>query len=214
MWRYPCPLPPSPATGWPVSGRDALLLGLTACLVASLAACGAGPEEDLAAREPAPIVEPLPISGIYDVKGVTIGGGEERSIKGTVTFRQEDDRYTATFKLATTFPGVSEPVHADVIGTGEGPVSGRFLTGTTKTQLVVSTVPGIDAGFAFIPRIVGARIVSSGTSEVQPNGELSIEMENLPAEGEDYIPTRTTLRGIRIADHATELPAVATSGPE
>lgn len=195
--------------------RRASTLSLAITLAVGLAACSSGPDAaDVATAEADPIVAPVPISGIYNVTGVTkqIGGQDERRISGTVTLRQEGDQYYATFKLATTFPGASDPVHADVIGTGEGTISGRTLTGTTKTQLIVSTVPGIDTGFAFIPRIVGARVSSSVTSEIQPDGRVTIELRNLPAEGEDYIPTQTMLRGIRVADRATELPAVAARG--
>jgi hypothetical protein len=173
------------------------LLGLV--LAALLVACGEP-------AEPPPVaapVEPEPISGLYDVKGVTVpveGGGEGRRIAGVVILKQQGASYTATFKLDTTFPGVEDPVQADVIGSGKGTVEGRSLTGTARTQLVVSTVPGIDTDFAFIPRIVGARIVSTAITEIHPDGSLVIELENMPAEGEDYRPTRTKLTGQRVAD--------------
>ena len=162
------------------------------------------PTPDVAAAPP-----PLPISGMYDVSGVTravaAGPGEERRIAGTVILKQNGDSYTATFKLDTTFPGVDDPVHADVIGSGEGSIEGRTLRGTTKTQLVVSTVPGIDTEFAFIPRIVGARIASTAVTEIDPDGTVRIELENQPAEGEhDYRPTRTSLTGRRIADDSAD----------
>jgi hypothetical protein len=148
-------------------------------------------------------VDPEPISGLYDVRGVTVpieGGSEGRPITGTVILKQDGASYTATFKLDTTFPGVEDPVQADVIGSGEGTIEGRTLTGTAQTQLVVSTVPGIDTDFAFIPRIVGARIVSTAVTEIHPDGSLVIELENKPAEGEDYRPTRTKLTGQRVSD--------------
>jgi len=150
-------------------------------------------------------VDAQPISGRYEVRGVTrpLRGpkGQERRIAGTVLLRQEGDAYSATFKLDTTFPGAAEPVQADVIGSGEGSVEGRTLRGTTKTQLVVSTVPGVDTDFAFIPRIVGARIVSTAVTEIAPDGSLVIELENQPAEGEeDYLPTHTRLTGQRTGD--------------
>ena len=103
----------------------------TLALAVLLTSCSSGPDvRDLAADRPDPIAVPTPISGIYDVSGVTrqIGGPERRPIAGTVTLRQEGDRYYATFKLATTFPGTNGPIHADVIGTGEGTISGRKLT--------------------------------------------------------------------------------------
>ncbi len=177
----------------------ALLSSVSAAL---LLACS---DRDSAPPDVAAPIDPLPISGLYDVSGVTravaAGPGEERHIAGTVILRQNGDSYTATFKLDTTFPGVEDPVQADVIGSGEGSIEGRTLRGTTQTQLVVSTVPGIDTDFAFVPRIVGARVASTAVTEIAPDGSLRIELENQPAEGEeDYLPTHTTLTGRRIAD--------------
>jgi hypothetical protein len=170
-------------------------------LAATLAACGeSGPSEppDVAA------IDPVPISGLYDVKGVTrplAGPGQERRIAGTVILKQQGDGYTATFKLDTTFPGAEEPLQADVIGHGDGAVEGRTLRGTADTQLVVSTVPGVDTDFAFVPRIVGARVTSTSTTTIAPDGTVVIELDNRPAEGEhDYLPTRTRLTGRRVAD--------------
>ena len=182
---------------------------LTACL---LACGGEAPQSaDSAATAPA-----VPISGVYEVKGVTRpldGAGEKRKIAGTVILEQAGDRYSATFKLDTTFPGASEPVQADVIGRGEGAIDGRTLTGTARTQLVVSTVPGVDTDFAFVPRMVGARIVSSSVTEIRPDGSVEIELENQPAEGEDYRPTHTRLTGRRVADTAAGR-VFATRAPE
>ncbi len=62
----------------------------------------------------------------------------------------------------------------------------------------MASVPGIDSGFAFVPRYVGPRIVSTAKGERQSDGTLLIEIESNPAEGESYLPTRTTLRGTRV----------------
>jgi hypothetical protein len=172
-------------------------------------ACGAepdGPPAPDAARS-----DPLPISGIYDVTGVTtpLGGGDGRRISGTVSLKQNGESYSASFKLDTTFPGLEEPVQADVIGSGQGTISGRTLTGSTQTQLVVATIPGVDTEFAFIPRTVGARIVSTSLTEISPDGQVVIDLQNRPAEGEDYRPTRTRLSGRRVADSASSRPNVA-----
>jgi hypothetical protein len=97
-----------------------------------------------------------------------------------------------------------------VIGNGEGTIDGRTLTGTTQTQLVVSTVPGIDTEFAFIPRIVGARIESTAVTEIAPDGSLVIRLENHPAEGElDYVATKTRLTGKRVGDGGVGLKETA-----
>ena len=168
----------------------------------ALVACGA---ESPPPAHVAAAIDPVPISGLYDVKGITRavnGPGEGRKISGTVTLTEDAGRYTATFKLDTTFPGAEEPVQADVIGSGEGTVDGRTLRGTTKTQLVISTVPGVDTEFAFIPRMVGARIVSTSVTVIEPDGTVVIELENRPEEGDEYVPTKTLLTGHRVADSA------------
>ncbi len=190
----------------PLRSRWDLLAPLALALSAVLAAgCGSEATENPDVAAP---IDPVPISGLYDVRGTTRatqGPGDERRIAGTVVLKQDGDSYTATFKLDTTFPGVDEPVQADVIGNGEGSIEGRTLRGTTQTQLVVSTVPGIDTDFAFVPRIVGARIVSTAVTEIAPDGSVVIELENQPAEGElDYLPTRTRLTGHRVADDSAD----------
>ena len=187
-----------------------ILALLTALTVAWTLACGGDSAEtpDVAAA-----VDPEPISGLYEVSGVTQaldGPGDKRRIAGTVVLKQDGDSYTATFKLDTTFPGQSEPLQADVIGSGEGTIDGRTLTGTTQTQLVVSTVPGIDTDFAFIPRIVGARVESTAVTEIAPDGSLVINLENQPAEGEtDYLATKTRLTGKRVGDGGVGLKKTA-----
>ncbi len=134
---------------------------------------------------------------MYRVEGTTTvkGTGMEREIKGTVILAQEGNRYTSTFSLETTFPTEEGPIQADVIGKGEGRVEGTSLQGTAETQIVMASVPGIDSGFAFVPRYVGPRIVSTAMGQLEKDGTLLIEIESNPAEGEDYVPTRTTLRG-------------------
>jgi hypothetical protein len=182
-------------------------------LAALLLACSPEPQPGTEATTEAPGIpaDATPISGIYDVRGSTVpvNGGDAREIAGTVILREVGSHYSATFKLDTTFPGAAEPLAADVIGSGEGTISGRTLTGSTKTQLVVATVPGVDPDFAFIPRIVGARIVSSSVTELAPDGGVVIELQNRPAEGEDYQPTVTRLSGIRVADADGRRPDVA-----
>lgn len=167
------------------------LLGASLAL---MLACGGetGVEDVL---ESTPSVE---IGGRYEVTGVTIGlnDGAQRPIHGTVNVIVEDGTYKANFELSTTFPG-SDAVAASVIGTGDGTAAGGVLEGTANTQLVAATVPGVDVGFAFVPREVGRRIVSSSRAEFLPDGSVQIEIENQPREGEDYAPTRTQLVGFR-----------------
>jgi len=105
-----------------------------------------------------------------------------------------------------TFPGAVEQLQADVIGNGDGIIAGRTLTGSAHMQLVVSTVPGVDTGFAFVPRMVGARIASTSAAEIAPDGSIVIVIENHPAEGDSYQPTRTRLTGTRLVDVAAPPP--------
>ncbi|MBW2267369.1 MAG: hypothetical protein JRH16_02240 [Deltaproteobacteria bacterium] len=163
-----------------------------------------------ATQEPEPSAEPaVPISGLYKVTGktVTLVNGDTREIAGTVTLNETEAGYTATFSLNTTAPGADQAMPAEVIGIGQGQIEGRTLTGTAETQLVMSTVPGIDPGFAFIPRSVSTRITSTSTATVANDGSVTIKIENEGIAGHEYLQTRTSLRGRRIAD-------AAIGGPE
>ena len=144
-------------------------------------------------------VDAVPIAGQYEVSGTTIeaGTGSKREIAGTVILAEDGDEYTATFHLATAFESASGAMPAEVIGNGSGLIEGRELRGTAETQIVVSTVPGIDPAFAFIPRITSTRIVSNSVSSIEADGSVVIHIENKPAAGEDYASSRTVLRGIR-----------------
>jgi|GEM_PF-1255527 len=142
----------------------------------------------------------VPIAGQYEVSGTTIetSTGSKRDISGTVILAENGNEYTATFQLATAFESASGAMPAEVIGKGSGRIDGRELRGTAETQLVISTVPGIDPAFAFIPRTTSTRLVSNSVTSIAADGSVVIEIENQPAAGEDYSPSRTTLRGIRI----------------
>jgi hypothetical protein len=99
-----------------------------------------------------------------------------------------------------------------VIGKGEGKVEGRTLTGTAHTQVVVASVPGVDPNFAFIPRQVSTRLISDSVTTIARDGSVTIQTDSRGEEGEEYSPTRTTLRGSRIAaaplDKATSAKAL------
>ncbi len=160
-------------------------------------ACDSTP--DVAA--PPPAIPPPTLAGTYQIEGVTVDKrtGAEREISGTIVLAQEANNYTTTFSLKTTYPSADGTADADVIGSGKGTIDGQKLLGTAETQLVMATVPGIDTQFAFVPRIVGPRIVSTSVGSISDDGTLVIEIENRPAEGETYRPTRTTLKGTRIS---------------
>ena len=61
----------------------------------------------------------------------------------------------------------------------------------------MASVPGVDTGFAFVPRTVSTRIVSKVKGRLLEDGTIALEIENAPAEGEQYRPTRTVLAGRR-----------------
>ena len=171
----------------------ALLLG------ASWAACDASPPDPT--DDPATAM----VSGRYRVKGLTTDptSPHERKISGSVILVQDGAQYTATYEFKTTFPAEGGFANAEVVGVGQGAVDGSTLTGTAHTQLVISAVPGVDTGFAFVPRIVTTRIVSNSVARIRPDGTIVIEIENRAEPGQDYRPTRTRLTGRRVSDDTT-----------
>jgi len=169
-----------------------LLFHLGLALVLATACDGA---HDTAVSE----ANAAPISGQYEVSGTTTetSTGSKREIAGTVILAEHGNKYTATFHLATAFESASGSMPAEVIGKGSGRIDDRELRGTAEIQIVVTTVPGIDPAFAFIPRTTSTRIVSNSVTTIAPDGSVVIQIENEPAAGEDYAPSRTSLRGIR-----------------
>jgi len=141
-----------------------------------------------------------PYSGTYDVLGTTVDtkSGDTRRIEGHVVLTRKSGHYAAAAELETDFPTHGGAMRTDVIGTGEGKQSGKGLAGTASTQLVIQTVPGVDTAFAFIPRQVGARLVSTWVAHLEADGTLVVELTNHGAKGEVYSPTKTTLRGKRV----------------
>ena len=166
-------------------------------LVALALACGSGDSQLAEVAAGAPTVAPL--SGIYRVSGTTVdkATGTERSISGTVIVIAEGDTYTSSFDLATTLHIDGSPQKAELVGRGDGRIEGRKLTGTAETQLIVALVPGVDAGFGLLPRMATTRILNRSDATIEPDGSVTIEIESDPAPGQDYTPTRTTLRGRR-----------------
>ena len=181
-------------------------VALAAAFSAVLFACSNAEERDAPAEDSGPEV---PIPGMYKVEGATVdkASGERRDIGGTVILAVDGDEYTATFHLQTTFPGSgTDPMAAEVIGKGEGKVSGRTLTGTAHTQVVVASVPGVDPNFAFIPRQVSTRLISDSVTTISRSGAVVIRTESRGEEGEHYSPTKTTLKGQRIASAPLDRP--------
>jgi hypothetical protein len=141
-----------------------------------------------------------PWSGTYEVSGLTVDErtGDTRVIGGYVVLTRKGDGYSAAAELETEFPTHGGAVRTDVIGRGDGTVKGNALGGTAHTQLVIQTVPGVDTQFAFIPRTVGPRLVSDWTARMERDGTLVVELRNRGEEGEEYSPTKTTLKGKRV----------------
>ena len=169
----------------------------TAALIApsGLAACGGGVDEIDVAAAP-----PTVVSGRYDVKGTTRSPGSQhgRAIEGTVIIVQTEAGYTATYELETTWLSEGSETVADVVGVGEGTIAGGRLEGDARTQLVISTVPGVDPGFAFVPRHVTARLESASVATIDADGSIEIALENHGVAGEAYEPTVTRLVGRRV----------------
>ena len=183
-----------------------------AALLALATACGEPTEA------PEEAAEVSPIAGMYEVSGATIEtqSGTKRAISGTIILAEDGAKYTATFNLNTTFPGPEKGIAAEVIGKGSGDIAGRTLRGTAQTQIVMATVPGVDPGFAFIPRVTSTRIESTSVTTVAVDGTVSIQIESRPAPGQQYAETRTTLRGTRVSGAgiaAVRGAAVATPPP-
>jgi hypothetical protein len=192
-----------------LSGRPHPSLGTAsaaALLAALAAACGEAPPEAAEPSAPGPETPAAPrdLSGVYQVVGRTVDQqtGDTRELVGTVVFQQEGERYTTRFEMKTEYPVEGGAIAADVLGDGSGRIAGDRLEGRSHTQLVLGTVPGVDTGFAFVPREVGPRIESRTQGSVLPDGTIEFEARNEPAleGGEGYRPTHTTLRATRVAD--------------
>jgi hypothetical protein len=171
---------------------------LLALLALPLALLACGGEPDVAA--PSPEIPPASVAGSYRVQGTTavIGSDVTREISGTVILDQEGSSYTATFSLETVYPSSDGPLPAEVVGKGEGAIRGDTLEGTAQTQIVASRVPGLDSRFIMVPPSFSVRIVSNSTGTVNPDGGIQLKIENRGIEGEEYLPTRTTLSGMRV----------------
>jgi hypothetical protein len=160
--------------------------------------CGEGRD-----GEPVAATGPIQVSGRYEVSGTTTDPGrdQKRRIAGTIVVVQDGDGYTSSYELQTTWPSEDGSTSAHVLGFGRGTIEGDRLEGTTHTQLVISTVPGVDAGFAYVPSSVTKVLVSDSVSTIAPDGSITIDLQNRGVEGEDYRPTRTRMTGRRVADY-------------
>jgi hypothetical protein len=176
---------------------------LLAAAAAAPMACGDAAERPSVDAAPP---QPEPLSGLYEVNGTTVdkSTGMERNVSGMVIVDVDGEAYTTTFDLRSNLMTDGGPQRAELIGRGEGRVSGRTLDGSAQTQLIVALVPGVDASFGMLPRHATARIVNRTHATVTPSGAVRIEIESEAAPGSDYRPTRTTLRGRRVGDDGAD----------
>ena len=65
---------------------------------------------------------------------------------------------------------------------------------------VIETPGHSDCSLSFHEPAEKILVVSDATGEVKPDGSIEFTMENRGAEGEDYIPTRTVVKGVRAQD--------------
>lgn len=185
-------------------------LGIT---ILPILGCGDASQREPSAEESTAV----DFGGVYRVSGTTVElqTGISREISGILVLRQEGDRYSTNFDLGTSFrtdnKGSDRGRSVEVIGEGSGRVIGGVLRGSAHTQLVVAAIPGIDVRFALLPRVVSARLVSTTKAKMRPDDSIEIEIESKPAEGEVYVPTRTTLVGVRVGEvgQVPALPHVA-----
>jgi hypothetical protein len=177
---------------------------LLAASTSLLLACGEA--EEAPPVSAAPPVAPAPLSGLYQVSGVTVdkATGAERAVAGTVIVDVEGAAYTTTFDLATELQVAGRAQHADLVGKGSGRVDDRTLEGTAETQLIVALVPGVDPGFGMLPRHATAQIVNRSVAVISPDGSVKIEIDSEATPGTSYAPTHTKLRGRRIAAKGVE----------
>ncbi|HME71639.1 MAG TPA: hypothetical protein VKM54_17475 [Myxococcota bacterium] len=134
-------------------------------------------------------------------KTIEKGTTNSRPLEGTIILVQEGDAYTATFDLQTELPTPQGPsARAQVVGKGDGAVKGAGLEGTATTQIVWATVPGVDSQFAFVPKRFGPRLASESKARLQPDGSILIEIDIQGVGGSRYVPTHTTLRGVRMRE--------------
>ena len=188
-----------------MAGRALVSFLLVAWIAFPLLAMGCGSEEKRAAPKAGFVARgPDPFSGSYRVRGLTtdVKHGDTRRIEGIVVITQREGIYSTNADLETKYPSEGGPVDAQVIGTGTAERSRATLRGTSETQLVMSTVPGVDTAFAWVPRTVGPRLVSTWEARFRRDGTLVVDIRNEPAEGVAYSPTTTVLYGTRIEETA------------
>jgi hypothetical protein len=137
------------------------------------------------------------VSGIYEVRGVTVqaANGRQREISGTLELSVEGERYETTFDLGTTAPDL-EGVPVKVTGSGRGFIVGGTLTGTTEEEMAIDPARGAEPTAELATE--GLKIVSSSQAHFDDEGALHIHLQNEASEGASYSPSVTVLVGRRV----------------
>jgi hypothetical protein len=184
--------------------RPSILLPFAFAAALLLGAADALRAEEKTAGTPADAAQRF--VGTWRVKGVTtdLRSGDTREIAGIIVLDQKGAGYTGSSELETKYPAEGGAMDAHVIGTAEGALEGETLTGKAKNQLVMGMVPGLEAEFAFAPRMVGPRLESNFKARFRQDGTLLVEIDNRGAQGEAYSPTRTVLYGTKIEESAAQ----------
>ena len=150
------------------------------------------------------------IAGIYEMDGdTTVTGAPDRfHVAGKLVIRQKGADCTlsvdGTFKR---LEGESGPAGVALIGTGEAKLDGTRFTGSAEVQTLMSEVPGVDVGAAYMPKKFGPTLDAIAEGKVVEEGILVFEIRStVVGEGFTLPEGRTTVvRATRVARKATEL---------
>jgi hypothetical protein len=158
-----------------------------ALAAAGLLACGSSEGDGLASSPAAGST----LSGVYELEGVTAqaANGRQRPISGRLQLHVDGDRYQVDFVLDTTDPASTSGAPVQVRGAGNGFLVGGVFTGTTEERV---TTPGAAAPD---PEL---RVVSTSEARIDAAGQLHVELQNWPGEGQVYSPSVTVLQGRRV----------------
>lgn len=172
-------------------------IGLTlGVALVAFGGCGTSEAPDSGATSGAiGLVDAKTASGVYEVSGVTVQAahGGLRKIAGTLRLRVEGDLYSVDFELDTTAPGTGASLPVQVAGAGSGVIVDGVFTGTTEERIRAA-----DPQAATAPSAVDLQVVSTSQAHFDELGHFKIQLQNYPAEDEEYSPSVTVLSGQRI----------------
>ena len=117
------------------------------------------------------------------------GSGVENEGTGAAPATPIAGRYEVNGVTVNTATGDKRELSGTVILAEDGETY-------TATFDFVTTYPGAEEALP-------AQVIGKGEGTIERDGTVQVEIENEPAQGEDYAPTRTTLRGVRVASATT-----------